>query len=1252
MSDSGSSSDEDMFMSPDEHLSLSPTSHQYETPNNVFNAELADDGKDEDPAKVKERDYLIPVGYLYDTPPTPISDYNVGDDENEPSNVHHYDDDDNRLFMDIAPGVPSFANANGQFNKRLMRSIPIIEDMDTDHHIDIDIIAHPYPDEEKNSKHGDDDDDVALANIDYLIQELDNGTSENSQREQNLGSDDGGSFRPNNFAGCEICQYRGFIAFHLRHSEGCLRQLRAMPHFQVKCSDEAFIVKFSLLAGECPSPVCPSGRHTVLPEECFDWWKADGWDILGWRGGKEDADPNVIDSKIKRFLLNHKARSCQQNSMESQNTAPSQTPTAADHESQNYDANDLCGSCDQRVDLIPHFHQNEECLRVYMRHHLPEDLWRGRRDAINMRLAIFQVAIIMNICARVECTERNSSRYIGRHINRNEDCLEFYRNEGVFLALLNWKEDASSQFVGKKLSQMKRSLNEKKVKEGSCGYLSFQNELSELLVEVCSGCGAMGPDAEGVVSKMTICGRDNFGKELWRCSTCLVDNIHLEEIRQRTSERLRSQTERLKKPENQDEEEVRLIWTSPQKTVLAPSHLVSDYDGPPFVAPNLSTVILVPQQPPALENLVGLCDRALGQRTDLNKYVQEVLRRPIFTDFGDTFSCIYRSLLSDIRYRMNKILLGISSVARGEVVSLNPNVTTAVKRNPNLRMTMSGAMQEECYWSFPHEEHRSMESKARSQINGRVKIYICGTIIDDLKDDQLKRILLTGCKAFVDPNTTAFEEIEAHPAKETFITKMAPIILKYIHAKVKLFVKHIIAPHYASYDLKLKFDTDKLKVQIEGYVWARQFDQINQNIAENPEIRVLPNIVNEVLLQEASLPTATLCWRKLSETYEIEELRAKNIVQVATQYQVDGDIFPLSLINIWTPAEWSASEGEQLLRARALELSHQRAADENVEEAIIDIAAILMREGLSEELISEDINIDILRSLKLKLMEICPQQPVESINAHMWYHILLLKTGGRNQWTVKRNCGETQVVPYLPLLLEAFHEKMNVRVALVEEYLVHDIGQHASQSERLMAGFDWTEVSILEFLHGVSIQNYEEQVSETTVSIMSNQEEEQSFRESTEKDEEVDDVFVNSKNENFIIVNGDIRKLYSKRPPAVENMILAQFATQYYKKRREQKAVMDPNTDIGQESNEPIVGGDTGAPMFMKLSNKIIMKKRSDKSKPIPLLLPFNTLSDYSQRLLFQPWRLAAELYAESTDEDKVQQKQNRLALFPRSIFS
>ena len=49
-----------------------------------------------------------------------------------------------------------------------------------------------------------------------------------------------------------------------------------------------------------------------------------------------------------------------------------------------------------------------------------------------------------------------------------------------------------------------------------------------------------------------------------------------------------------------------------------------------------------------------------------------------------------------------------------------------------------------------------------------------------------------------------------------------------------------------------------------------------------------------------------------------------------------------------------------------------------------------------------------------------------------------------------------------------------------------------------------------------------------------------------EKDKECDDIFINRKEETFIISNGDLRKLYVKRPPAMELITFAQFVVNYY----------------------------------------------------------------------------------------------------------
>ena len=196
-------------------------------------------------------------------------------------------------------------------------------------------------------------------------------------------------------------------------------------------------------------------------------------------------------------------------------------------------------------------------------------------------------------------------------------------------------------------------------------------------------------------------------------------------------------------------------------------------------------------------------------------------------------------------------------------------------------------------------------------------------------------------------------------------------------------------------------------------------------------------------------------------------------------------------------------------------------------------------------------------------------------------------------------------------------------------------------------------ISILKFLDGTSKEKYTELASQTTVSVITSQEAEFNFKDSDEKDEEYDDIFVNSKGENFIISNGDLRKLYTKRPDVagVEDMTFAQFIIDYYRKTSRQKVILDPVTGVGEESEEPIVGGERRAPMAMKLSNNVIMKRRRDKNRPVPIFLKSNTLDSYGERMLFLPWRSVDELLGRQSEEDKEKQKQIRLELFPMAMF-
>ena len=103
----------------------------------------------------------------------------------------------------------------------------------------------------------------------------------------------------------------------------------------------------------------------------------------------------------------------------------------------------------------------------------------------------------------------------------------------------------------------------------------------------------------------------------------------------------------------------------------------------------------------------------------------------------------------------------------------------------------------------------------------------------------------------------------------------------------------------------------------------------------------------------------------------------------------------------------------------------------------------------------------------------------------------------------------------------------------------------------------------------------------------------------------------------------------------MEQMTFAQFVIDYYRKKPRQQAIIDPESGVGEESDTLVVGGgELRAPLFMKLSNTIIMKKRSEKTRPIPVLLQLNTVNSYGERVLFQPWRSFEELVEGQSDED------------------
>ena len=428
---------------------------------------------------------------------------------------------------------------------------------------------------------------------------------------------------------------------------------------------------------------------------------------------------------------------------------------------------------------------------------------------------------------------------------------------------------------------------------------------------------------------------------------------------------------------------------------------------------------------------------------------------------------------------------------------------------------------------------------------------------------------------------------------------------------------------------------------------AKQFSPVNRSIAENPQIVLAPDIINQVLEQSQILPTATLDWRVLCNNYKMEQIQAKNVVHLAQEYQRSTTHYPPSLLNMWTPHDVASTSAEQMLKARIMQLFEE---NKNYGDTVDTITAIIRQvsdEGLFEELICENIDRTILVDMNRKLDELYPEANPTTIHSLMWYHTLLFKTAGSNQWTLKRNPEEKGVEPYHPLLLEALKSGLEFRVVTTAEHLQNVFSGGA------LGGDDnvWTQVSILQFLHGLSQSNYMEPTSQATVPIVACQTQERCFKDASEGDEGQDEIFVNRKGEEFTIINGDLRKLYRLRPAGLESMTLAQFAVCYYKLKPHRKSIIDPQSDLGPESEESIVGGPLRVPLYVRLSNNIKMKKRTEGARPVPLMLKSDTLDPYGERLLFKCWRNFEELDDEVSEAELTQQTRIRLSLFPMSIF-
>ena len=518
-------------------------------------------------------------------------------------------------------------------------------------------------------------------NVEEFVEEYlnDNNLEDNHEVQEN----EEDSQWQNESTECDVCNFRGRIANHLRSSPGCLKELRSRPSLRMKGSDAMFILKTSLIIGECPSPNCRRSCQKEIPQECVAWWKSEGWDMLGWKGDKANADAKLILQKIQTMLVNRRKRRCQEEVTEGSQRTHNTT--------KNPNISSGCRSCGYQGGLMEHLSERQDCFEEHVKHYITKEQPEDSSDDYLRRKLMLELSAVLNTCARMQCSTRRDVEYLGTHLAASSQCLQHYQHEGVYLSLPNWKPEDSSRIISRRVSQMRRRINESKTREDSRGYSSFKKEIGNLLSHVCFKCRTMGPVLEEELSQMTCAGIDDSDTMQWRCALCTAQSPPFDEV----SLKLKEEGQRLRSSDFHQERALKAV-TSPgsNKVIFAPSILAEANADVQYIAPTFSSVVLLPSEPPALRMLKNMFDQALQQKVSLDNYVQELLKRPVIIDFEDFLSCLYRSMMASVRAFMDRIFKAISTVARGEVLSWNPNTTNANKRTPNLDMTLKGALEE------------------------------------------------------------------------------------------------------------------------------------------------------------------------------------------------------------------------------------------------------------------------------------------------------------------------------------------------------------------------------------------------------------------------------------------------------------------------------------------------------------------------------------------------------------------------------
>ena len=125
----------------------------------------------------------------------------------------------------------------------------------------------------------------------------------------------------------------------------------------------------------------------------------------------------------------------------------------------------------------------------------------------------------------------------------------------------------------------------------------------------------------------------------------------------------------------------------------------------------------------------------------------------------------------------------------------------------------------------------------------------------------------------------------------------------------------------------------------------------------------------------------------------------------------------------------------------------------------------------------------------------------------------------------------------------------------------------------------------------------------------------------------------------------------------MRGMRLGQFASEYREIQpggnglESAKNKINTQTDVGPDSDGRVIGmGNLAAPQCLKLSNGTVMQRRAGQPAVLHLLYS-GTPGRFGHQLLWEPWQYLEDVTGNDGDEETVEQKNSRIALFPMSVY-